>query len=243
MKYIPQFFLLMFFWSLATCHSRAFGQGLQIHRLSGDFYVFTTYHMLGESLFPANGLYAVTQKGVVMIDTPWDTTQFQSLLDSIRARHRLPVVHCIATHSHDDRTAGLPYYQAQGIATWTSRKTDSISSQNGGKRARFLLPTDTTMQLGSLRFRVFYPGPGHTADNMVVWFPDAKVLYGGCLIKSTEAIDLGYTGEADLKQWPATMANLQKEFGLPAWVVPGHQSWQSNGSIAHTIRLLREAQK
>ncbi|MFX5718714.1 MBL fold metallo-hydrolase, partial [Acinetobacter baumannii] len=69
---------------------------------------------------PANGLYAVTPKGVILIDCPWDTTQFQPLLDSIRAKHDKRVVACIATHSHADRTAGLTYYRAKGIRTYTT---------------------------------------------------------------------------------------------------------------------------
>lgn len=33
-----------------------------------------------------------------MFDTPWDTTQFQPLLDSIKFKHNMNVLMCIATH-------------------------------------------------------------------------------------------------------------------------------------------------
>ena len=57
---------------------------LKISHLTGDFYVYTTYNTYEGSQIPANGMYIVTNNGVVLFDTPWDTTQFQPLLDSIK---------------------------------------------------------------------------------------------------------------------------------------------------------------
>jgi metallo-beta-lactamase class B len=83
---------------------------LKITPLTGEFYVFTTFDSYKGNLVPANGMYLVTSDGVMMFDTPWDTTQFQPLLDSIKSRHHKNVVLCIATHFHEDRTGGLQYY-------------------------------------------------------------------------------------------------------------------------------------
>lgn len=55
-------------------------------------------------------MYLVAKDGVVLFDTPWDTTQFQPLLDSIKLKHDKNVIICIATHAHEDRTGGLEYY-------------------------------------------------------------------------------------------------------------------------------------
>ena len=110
-----------------------------------------------------------------MIDSPWDTTQFQPLLDSICVRHNKKAVVCIATHFHEDRAGGLAYYKQQGIKTYTTRQTNELSKKRGMKRAEFLITSDTT-----------FAGPGHAPDSIVVWFEKEKVLYGGCLIKSAE---------------------------------------------------------
>jgi hypothetical protein len=37
-------------------------------------------------------MYLVTNQGVVLFDTPWDSTQFQQLLDSIKIKHGKDVV-------------------------------------------------------------------------------------------------------------------------------------------------------
>ena len=39
-----------------------------------------------------------TNNGLVMFDTPWDTPQFQPLLDNIKFNHNMNVLMCIATH-------------------------------------------------------------------------------------------------------------------------------------------------
>ncbi|MGG2368003.1 hypothetical protein ACE4ZV_27045, partial [Salmonella enterica] len=48
---------------------------LQIKKVASGIYVFTTYGAYKGEKVPANGLYAVTPKGVILIDCPWDTTQ------------------------------------------------------------------------------------------------------------------------------------------------------------------------
>jgi metallo-beta-lactamase class B len=118
--------IIAFLVYLSPLFCQAQGDKLTITHLTGDFFVFTTWRMLGDIRFPANGLYLVTNQGVVMIDTPWDTTQFQPLLDSIEVKHKKSVVLCIATHSHEDRTAGLEFLGNKGIKTYTSSLTDEI---------------------------------------------------------------------------------------------------------------------
>lgn len=134
---------------------------LQINRLTGDFYIYTTYNLYKGNKIPANGMYLVTSKGVVLFDTPWDTTQFQPLLDSIQLKHHQHVVLCIPTHFHDDRTAGLEYYRQQGIKTYTTVLTDEWSKKNNKKRAEFLIEKDTVFRVGTYSFETYYPGQGH----------------------------------------------------------------------------------
>lgn len=216
---------------------------LEIKHLTGDFYIYTTYHMLESGIFPANGMYLVTKDGAVVFDTPWDTTQFQPLLDSIQARHGKSVVLCLATHSHADRTAGLDFYKKQGIRTYTSKYTDQLLKAENKKRAEFYFEKDTVFTVGEYAFSAIYPGEGHTKDNIVAWFEKEKILYGGCLIKSTESEDLGYIEEGNVDAWPATIEYLQQRCQNPRFIIPGHQSWTSTKSLKYTLKLLRKYKK
>ncbi len=78
--------------------SQAQAPELIITHLTGDFYIYTTFQNYQGTTFPSNSMYLVTSKGVVLFDTPWDSTQFQPLLDSIWARHQKKVIMCFATH-------------------------------------------------------------------------------------------------------------------------------------------------
>jgi metallo-beta-lactamase class B len=216
---------------------------LKITQLSGDFYVFTTYNEYKGSRVSSNGLYVVSNEGVIMIDTPWDKSQLQPLLDSIEKKHHKKVLLCVSTHSHEDRTGGLKYYRQKGIKTYTSKLTDSICEKTGENRAEFCFKHDTTFKLGQYSFQTSYAGPGHTKDNIFIWFGNDKVLYGGCAVKSKEATDLGNIKDADLAQWPATLNTVKKKFPGPRFIIPGHQSWSSLKSIDHTLKLLKEHSK
>jgi glyoxylase-like metal-dependent hydrolase (beta-lactamase superfamily II) len=214
---------------------------LHISHLTGDFYVYTTYKILNGSPFPSNSMYLVTTKGVVLFDTPWDTTQFQPLLDSIQQRHSKPVILCLATHYHDDRTAGLAFFKSKGIETWSSLQTKQLCRQHKEAEASRVFTTDTIFSIGNHKFSTYYPGKGHTADNIVVWFEKERVLYGGCLVKSTESRGLGNVADADVEQWPLTINRLIKRFPSPAYVIPGHFDWSDRHSLQHTLQLLQDA--
>lgn len=230
--------LLMFY--STNLFSQKKPASLEISQLKEDFYVFTTYRDYNGTPFPSNGLYALTSEGVVMIDTPWDTTQFQPLLDSIRLKHNKEVVLCIATHSHDDRTGGIDFYRQQGIKTYTTIQTDEISKERNQPRAEFLMHQDTVFVIGNQTFQTYFAGAGHSPDNIVVWCKTLELLYGGCLIKSVDAKDLGYLGDADTEAWTATINNIKSKFGKPKHIIPGHQNWKSKKALNHTLKLLRK---
>lgn len=216
---------------------------LEISHLSGNFYVYTTYKELSGNPFPANGMYLITDSGAVIIDTPWDTSQFQPLLDSIEMKHQTKAVLCISTHSHEDRTAGLEYYASKGIKTFTSYETFKLCQLNKEKSPEFYFKSDTSFSLGNHHFETFYPGAGHTSDNIVLWFPSERIIYGGCFIKSTDAKDLGYVGDATISAWAASIIKLKNKFPKPQFVIPGHQSWESANSLDHTLNLIDQHSK
>lgn len=213
---------------------------LEIEHLTDSFYVYTTYKPLNGKPFPANSMYVVSDAGVVMIDVPWDSTQTLSLLDSIEARHHKKVVMSISTHYHDDRTEGLDVLKQQGIKTYSTELTYKLGKEDNEELAEYLLSADTTFTLGNLTFQTYYPGEGHTKDNIVVWFPQQQVLYGGCFVKSTEAKNLGYTGNANIKEWPTSVKKVMDAFPLAKYVIPGHFGWDDNRGLQHTLRLLRK---
>ncbi|MCD0469275.1 subclass B1 metallo-beta-lactamase [Flavobacterium sp. JAS] len=232
--------IILFLTILSNSFAQSKNSPLQISHLTGDFYVYKTFHDYKGTLISANAMYLVTDKGVVLFDAPWDTTQFQPLLDSIKARHHKEVVMCFATHSHEDRAGGLEFYGKKGIKTYTIKLTDQILEKNNEKRAQFVIPNDTTFTVGQHTFEVYYPGKGHAPDNIVVWFNKEKVLYGGCFIKSTEAKDLGYLGDADVKEWEKSIGKVQSKFKNPKYIITGHDDFKDLASLKYTLKMAQE---
>jgi glyoxylase-like metal-dependent hydrolase (beta-lactamase superfamily II) len=228
--------------SSGPLHAQQTPAKLTITHLTGDFYVYTTYSDYKGTPYPSNSMYVVTGKGVILIDTPWDSTQFQPLLDSIAIKHHQQAVLCIATHFHEDRTGGLAFFQQKGIATWSSAYTKQLCIANNQKQAAHTFTKDTVFTVGNYRFEAFYPGEGHSKDNIVIWFNKEKVLYGGCLIKSTEATSLGNLNDANVAQWGASINKVKEHCKRPLYVIPGHLSWTDTGSLRHTLELLQKGQ-
>jgi metallo-beta-lactamase class B len=228
------------FFLLGNIFAQNSNSSLTISHVTGDFYVFTTYNYYKGNRIPANGMYLVTNNGVIMIDSPWDTTQFQPLLDSIKVRHNKDVVICIATHFHEDRTGGLEYYSQQNIKTYTTLQTDELSSRRGMKRARFLIDKDTVINVGQYSFQTFYPGKGHAPDNIIIWFEKEKVLYGGCLIKSVEDNTLGNLSDASINDYATTIRNVQRKCKRPKYIITGHNDWTSTKSLKHTLKMAQK---
>ncbi|MBI1781399.1 MAG: BlaB/IND/MUS family subclass B1 metallo-beta-lactamase [Sphingobacteriales bacterium] len=233
----------VFIFSITNIFAQAEEPKLKIVPLTGDFYIYTTYNIYEKSQVPANGMYLVTNNGVVMFDTPWDTTQFQPLLDSIKSRHNKPVVMAFATHWHSDKTAGLEYYRQQGIKTYTTVLTDELSKKNNKKRAEFLMTKDTVFSVGQYSFETYYPGEGHTTDNIVIWFKKEKILYGGCLIKGADAESLGYLGDANVTAYASTLINVQKKCRNPKFIIIAHSDWNNINSLKHSIMMAKELKK
>ena len=237
------FFTLVFILTFSNIFGQAATAKLIISPLTGDFYIYTTYNKYKDSQVAANGMYVVTNNGVVMFDTPWDTTQFKPLLDSIQARHHKKVLMCFATHWHSDKTAGLSYYKEQGIKTYTTVLTDELSKKNNKPRAAFLMTKDTAFQVGQYAFETFYPGEGHTTDNIVIWFKKEKILYAGCLVKGADDDNLGFLGDGNTAAYFATLKNVQQKYRNPTFIVIAHSDWRNTHSLEHSIMLAKELGK
>lgn len=226
-----------------SLHCFAAKAQLEIKQLTGEFYIYTTYHEYEGKPFPSNSMYLVTDGGVVLFDTPWDSAQFQPLLDSVKAKHGKEAVLCIATHFHADRTAGLEYYRSKGIKTYTSLQTFELSKQHNEKLAEYQFAKDTTFSVGESTFETYYPGKGHAPDNIVIWFPKEKILYGGCFVKSTDGQSLGNMSDASVPEWTTSVKNTLARFANPSYVIPGHLGWDNNKSLQHTLKLLQKNKK
>ncbi|AZA83766.1 IND family subclass B1 metallo-beta-lactamase [Chryseobacterium lactis] len=208
-----------------------------------NLYIYKSFGVFGGREYSANAAYLITKKGVVLFDVPWPKEQYQTLMDTIKKRHNLPVIAVFATHSHDDRAGDLSFYNNKGIKTFATAKTNELLKKDGKATSTDIIKVGKPYKIGGEEFVVDFLGEGHTVDNVVVWFPKYKVLDGGCLVKSRTATDLGFTGEANVAQWPQTMEKLKSKYSQATLIIPGHDEWKGGGHVEHTLDLLNKNPK
>jgi metallo-beta-lactamase class B len=214
-----------------------------ITHLTKNFYVCVSYgYPPGDNEpFPANSLFAVTPKGIVLINTPWGDEQTQQLVDSVKKRFNKKIIFCVATHFHDDCVGGFDILKKQGAKTYASRQTYLLAKKEKNELPQYTFTSDSTFNIAGITLKTYYPGEGHTKDNIVVWLPQGRVLFGGCLVKSLDANTKGFTGDANLKQWPLSIKNVQGRFKNARYVIPGHQGWQGGlKQLSHTLHILNQ---
>lgn len=214
---------------------------IKVEPVTSDIYVHISYQLLGGNPFPSNGLIAKTPKGVLLVDTGWGEDATRQLYKWVRKNLKEKVKLCIVTHSHGDRASGTGFLQKKGVKVISTPLTAEKSAIQGYAKPDGILPNDTTFIFKGLEVQTYFPGEGHTNDNIVVYLPGQKILFGGCLVKSYVATGMGNIADANMQEWANSIRNLMRKFPEVKVVVPGHQDWDDTKSLEHTIELLKKA--
>ena len=217
----------------------------RMRKLAGDIWIHTSVKDLNVTPTPSNGLVIGSSEASLLIDTAWTRAQTQRVLEWADATLRRPVRLAVITHSHPDRMGGLAALMARHVVIHAYEGTArrARSSSLGWTRDAFEFEESKRVRAGTYSIEAFYPGPGHSPDNVVVWIPEERVLFGGCLVRSARARGLGYTGDADLESWPAALARVRERYSGALWVVPGHGDAGDLSLLEHTASLLRRASR
>ncbi|WP_244247219.1 subclass B1 metallo-beta-lactamase [Leptospira montravelensis] len=218
--------------------SNVFPSHLEWSKIKETVWIHRSFGTFGGKVYSANGLVVLSNKGAVVIDTPWTESQTEELFSDIKTKFQKEVLFLLVTHAHDDRMAGVPLFHNRNIPVYSTSLTAKLAKERGLGKTNPILDIQTRFSLGQESVEVFFPGHGHSADNIVVWLPGTHILFGGCLVKSLDAEDLGNTKEADLNEWPNSVKRVLSRYPDAEVVVPGHGDWGKLDLLRHTIRLL-----
>jgi len=219
-----------------------------------------------EGPFSANSLVAeMPDSTLLLADTPPTDDATRRLLRWLHARFGPRAIVAVNSHFHMDAAGGNAAILAAGGTVYASSATVELLRTRGesvrnelaqmfrgtpdGERFAetpvalpnrvFPLSEGITLEFGGEAVRVIHPGPAHSSDNVVVFFPDRRVLFGGCMVIGMDRV--GYTGDADLARWPASLRVLEALAAVH--VIPGHGERFEADVLDHTRRLLADRQR
>lgn len=222
-----------------------------LERIRPGVWVHATYRDVeGFGRVLSQGLAVAAGEEAVLVDAGWSDdpeAATAAILAEVARLARGPVRRALFSHYHDDSMAGIDAFREQGIPTYATDVTLAHLDTEAWGRPDSVLATDTTdtwlLPVGDQQIEVFYPGPGHTVDNVVVYVPQARVLYGGCLIRPGGTQSLGNTADASIEQWAESVARVRARYGDRAEVVvPSHGPPGGTDLLDQTIALV-EAQR
>lgn len=216
---------------------------IEIQQLRPGVWIHTSHHKLDNgTIYPSNGIIVREGEHLLLIDPAWGAEATEQLLLLIQREIGFPIKRAISTHFHGDRTLGVDVLADAGVDVFAHPMTLKLSASSGKPIPKMALPElkskGASVTLGSVE--VFYPGPGHAPDNIMVWLPKQNILYAGCAIREMASNTLGNVGDADLLSWPASIRRAQERYTQTEIIIPGHGKVGDAELFGHMLKLFEE---
>ena len=214
--------------------------------------------------WPANSLLVeMANSDLVIVGSTYTPEAMSSLLDWADAHFGLRRIVAINTGYHVDNLGGNAALVKRGVPIYGATETADLLQRRGERTRKvvlglitdkassvyqahahmvlrpptrmFALPEGLHLRFGSEEVVVFWPGPSQAPDKVVVYFPERRLLFGGCMILGGDKV--GNVADADMSNWPDAVRALVR---FPAdVVVPGHGERLDPQLVQHTLDLLQ----
>lgn len=216
---------------------------LEISKLTDNTFLHTSYLQTNDfGKVPCNGLIYINENEAMVFDTPASDTASLQLIDWIQKTQGATIKTVLVSHAHEDCLGGLSVFHEAGIPSLANEATIRLAKEAGKEIPTTGFIDQHVTPIGNADVISLFVGQGHTIDNSVSYIPQEKVLFGGCLIKALNANE-GYTGEANLAAWSATVLNVKNRFEEVKYVVPGHGSSGGADLLDYTMELFSKYKK
>ncbi|MBN4075824.1 MAG: hypothetical protein COA71_12795 [SAR86 cluster bacterium] len=189
---------------------------IELIKIEDDLYV------IHNPAVPGNVTVLLTDEGVIMVDNKfaWD---YDNMMDMLATITDQPVKYVINTHYHGDHSGGNERAQADGTVVVASENARlKMVDANQGGQPDVTLDEHAFVHLGGKVAEIFRFGRSHTDGDVVVYFPEHRVLATGDMFTYGDDVPqlIDYAGGGSARAWTRTLDQaLMLDFGT---VVPGH---------------------
>lgn len=236
--------LLIAFATVFGCHSENEtyqSETLVIRKISDHVYQHVSF-LESESFgkVPCNGMVIYDNDEAVIFDTPSDENTSVELIKWVENSLNCRVKAVIATHFHADCLGGLDVFHNHEIHSYANNLTIALAKASDKALPQTGFNDMLELTIGNnKKVLVEYLGEGHTKDNVIGYFPDEKILFGGCLIKELGA-GKGNLEDANTAVWPLTVSKIRAKYEDVKVVVPGHGKPGGAELLDYTIDLFKQ---
>lgn len=226
-------------WAQNTQKQIKISDDISLIQLSPNAYVhvsLATFPTFGK--VASNGLVFIDQGKAFLFDTPVTVEQTEALIKWFEKNLHVTFTGFIPNHWHEDCMGGLACIKKRHIPSYANQMTIDQARSHQLPLPDHGFKDSLKLKMNNKSIDCYYFGGGHTTDNITVWIPSEKILFGGCLIRESKATSKGNLSDADVKAWPATIKKIMAEFPSAQIVIPGHGAIGGYELLTHTLDVV-----
>jgi cyclase len=171
----------------------------------------------------ANTLVRVTPEGLIVVDTKLASDEnYKRLMEEIASVSKLPVKYVLNTHHHPDHVGNNQKFidagaQVIGLDALKTHMTSDPRTRDIPGPPTVTFAKDYVLRFGGAVVEAHAFGRGHTGDDTMVYFPDAKVvMVSDQITNATPIVDFANGGSA--VEWTQILDGVLKldfEMAIP----------------------------
>ncbi|WP_299247590.1 subclass B1 metallo-beta-lactamase [uncultured Aquimarina sp.] len=186
--------------------------------------------------YACNGLIYMNEDEAFVFDTPANDVASEQLINWLQKEKRITVKGVVFNHFHRDCNEGMDIFRKYDIPSIASKTTALLMQEKDFEQPDEVFENELIIKVGNKRIINTFFGEAHSKDNIVSYFPEDQILFGGCMIKSMNAAK-GNLDDANVLEWSNTVRKIKKAYPDLEVVIPGHGTYGDQSLLDYTISL------
>lgn len=185
-----------------------------------------------------NGMIVINNNDAIIFDTTINNDTSEKLINFVENNLNAKIKGVVSTHFHEDCIGGIEAFNNKDIPTYALRKTIDIAKSKNVNVPQIGFEKEITLNIGNQFVEAKFFGQGHTQDNIIGYYPEENIMFGGCLIKELNA-GKGNLEDANVEAWSETVTQIKSAYPNVKLIIPGHGATGNKELIDYTINLFQ----
>ena len=215
-------------------------QNLKLSKVNDNGYVHISKIFLDNGKqYNCNGFVYVNDDEAFIFDTPSNDIATEHLIKWLQDDKNITIKGVVFNHFHRDCHEGMDIFKKYNIPSIASKRTSELMNQKEYESPDQVFEDSIVLHLGDKKIVNTFFGEAHSEDNIVSYFPDDQILFGGCMVKSLKA-SKGNLEDANTDEWSHTVKKVKSKYPEVQTVIPGHGKIGDITLLDYTISLFQK---